>query len=151
PTGTDTRRLSSRARNVLRRDCRNAFGRRYDSQGGRRTVKMIGRREFLVTGAAAATAGIGETAKAARAPAALGQESAKLFLPADDLKASTADRMPLDWHKGRAQKLRDKLAEDSYEGILLTDRWNIIYFTGLWHTTTERPVNVFLPVKGEPV
>src|SRR5262245_19126524 len=114
---------------------------------------MIGRREFLVTSAAAATAaGMSETAKAASASnGALGQESAKLFLPADDLKASAADRMTLDWHKQRAQKLRDKLAEDGYDGILLTDRWNIIYFTGLWHTTTERPVNVLLPVTGEPV
>src|SRR5437660_6845368 len=114
---------------------------------------MVGRREFLVTGAATATAiGLGAASAAASAPAAaLGQESAKLFLPVDDLNASTADRMSLDWHKGRAQKLRDKLAEDGYDGILLTDRWNIIYFTGLWHTTTERPVNVFLPTKGDPV
>ena len=114
---------------------------------------MIGRREFLVVGAAATAAGLGATAEAngGERVAGLGQESAKLFLPADDLKASTQDRMTLDWHKQRAQKLRDKLAEDGYDGILLTDRWNIIYFTGLWHTTTERPVNVFLPLKGEPV
>jgi Xaa-Pro aminopeptidase len=117
---------------------------------------MISRRGFLSrtgsTLAGVAVSGIRASAKAvATPPAVLGEQSAKLFLAEDDLKAATFDRMSLDWHKQRAQKLRDKLAEDGYEGILLTDRWNIIYFTGLWHTTTERLVNVFLPLKDEPV
>ncbi|HXY24243.1 MAG TPA: M24 family metallopeptidase [Candidatus Acidoferrum sp.] len=114
---------------------------------------MISRREFLATtGAAVATTSMAGAAHANPLPAVTGGEkSAKLFLPEDDLKPATFDRMPLEWHKQRAQKLRDKLAEDGYTGILLTDRWNIIYFTGLWHTTTERLVNVFLPLKAEPV
>lgn len=115
---------------------------------------MISRRKFLVTTGAVAS-GVGASALAGTVsarPAAAGDKSAKLFLPEDDLKPATFDRLPLDWHKQRAQKLREKLAEDGYDGILLADRWNIIYFTGLWHTTTERMVNVFLPVKGgEPV
>jgi len=119
---------------------------------------MISRREFIATtgGAVAATgaAGVLPAQPAAAAPGTaqnLGKKSAALFLKEDDLKPSTLDRLPLEWHQARAQKLREKLAEDGYEGILLTDRWNIIYFTGLWHTTTERLVNVFLPVKGDPV
>ena len=116
---------------------------------------MISRREFLATtGGAAAASGLGSAATleaAARDPRAAGEKSRALFLPPDDLKASTLDRLPLEWHQQRAQKLREKLGENGYEGILLTDRWNIIYFTGLWHTTTERMVNVFLPLKGDPV
>src|SRR5499433_2532370 len=112
---------------------------------------MVNRRDFLAAaGAAVAGAGLVEASQG-KGGAAYGQQSAKLFLPADDLKAATTDRMTLEWHKQRAQRLRDKLAEDGYAGVLLTDRWNIIYFTGLWHTTTERMVNVFLPVQGEPV
>jgi len=89
---------------------------------------------------------------AAPAPAAASAEkSTRLFLPEDDLKPATFDRLPLEWHKQRAEKLRTKLAENDFHGILLTDRWNIIYFTGLWHTTTERLVHVFLPVKGDLV
>ncbi|HUK54148.1 MAG TPA: M24 family metallopeptidase [Candidatus Binatia bacterium] len=116
---------------------------------------MISRREFIATtgGAVAATGVAGSFPAAAAAASAqtAGGKSAALFLKEDDLKASTLDRLPLEWHQGRARKLRDKLAEDGYEGILLTDRWNIIYFTGLWHTTTERLVNVFLPREGDPV
>ena len=114
---------------------------------------MISRREFIVTtGAGAAVAGVGSAAAAmplaAGAPAG---NSASLYLPEDNLKPATIDRLPLEWHQRRAELLRAKLAEAGYEGILLTNRWNIIYFTGLWHTTTERLVNVFLPLKGDPV
>jgi Xaa-Pro aminopeptidase len=114
---------------------------------------MISRREFIAaTGAAVTVSSVGTAALPESASAAAVGKSAQLFLPEDDLKPATFDRLPLDWHKNRAKLLREKLAEDGREGILLTDRWNIIYFTGLWHTTTERLVWVFLPAKtGEPV
>src|SRR5262245_41163589 len=41
--------------------------------------------------------------------------------------------------------LQAKLNEDGYAGILLSDPNNIIYFTGLFFTSTERPFRVFLP------
>ena len=44
------------------------------------------------------------------------------------------------------KKLSEKLAERGFSGLLLRDRWNIIYFTGLFFTTTERPFSVYLPV-----
>ena len=116
---------------------------------------MISRREFIVTtGAGTVAASVATTAAATaespqKHPAA--GKSASLFLPEDNLKPSTLDRLPLEWHHQRADLLRGKLADAGYEGILLRDRWNIIYFTGLWHTTTERLVNVFLPLKGDPV
>ncbi|HVN08991.1 MAG TPA: M24 family metallopeptidase [Patescibacteria group bacterium] len=117
---------------------------------------MFSRREFLVTtGAGVAATGVGAAAAAAELPpgaaAPAAGKSASLFLPDDGFKPATFDRLPLEWHQGRANILRDKLAQAGYEGILLRDRWNIIYFTGLWHTTTERLVNVFLPLKGDPV
>jgi Xaa-Pro aminopeptidase len=114
---------------------------------------MISRREFIAaTGAAVTASSVGTTALSRNAEAAAAGKSAQLFLPEDDLKPATYDRLPLDWHKNRAKALLAKLAEDGRDGILLTDRWNIIYFTGLWHTTTERLVWVFLPVKtADPV
>ena len=130
---------------------------------------MISRREFIAaTGAAAAVSSVnaaaaplGEAANSqaaavAGAPSKLAstaasEKSSRLFLPDDDLKPATYDRLSLEWHKQRAQLLQEKLAQDSRDGILLTDRWSIIYFTGLWHTTTERLVQVFLPTKGDPV
>src|SRR6266852_5334250 len=113
---------------------------------------MISRREFIAaTGVAVTVSGVGAAAlpelaaaaAAARsksAAAGAAEKSSRLFLPDDDLKPATYDRLPLEWHKQRAKLLQEKLAQDGRDGILLTDRWNIIYFTGLWHTTTERLV-----------
>ena len=113
---------------------------------------MITRREFIAaTGAAVTVTSVAGASSELPRSAAAAEKSSRLFLPDDDLKPSTNDRLPLEWHKQRAKLLQEKLAQDSPDGILLTDRWNIIYFTGLWHTTTERLVQVFLPTKGDPV
>src|SRR5437870_4335705 len=99
----------------------------------KRATAMISRREFLATtGAAVAASSVGGASASAGAvgnkAATGGEKSARLFLPADDLKPATFDRLSLEWHKRRTQKLLEHLGEDGYEGILLTDRWNIIYF-----------------------
>lgn len=73
-------------------------------------------------------------------------DSAKMLLNRPEHPApSTADRLPLEWHQGRVRILQEKLAERGLDGILITDRWNLIYYTGLWHTTTERPFSCFIP------
>lgn len=78
-----------------------------------------------------------------------GSESAKLFLPPDDLEPTTIDRLPLSWSKERTQVLQQRLAAAGLDGILLTNQWNVIYFTGLFHTTTERMIHCFIPTKGD--
>jgi Xaa-Pro dipeptidase len=113
---------------------------------------MINRRTFLATTGAAAAGSALAAGNALAAPPAQSApasgKSASLFLPADDLKPATYDRLPLEWNKRQVKKLQEKLAADGCDGILLTDRWNIIYFTGLWHTTTERPFYAFIPTQG---
>ena len=78
-------------------------------------------------------------------PSRPGPKSASLFLPPDGLEPASLDRLPLEWHQGRARLLQKELQEEGFAGVLLSDRWNIIYFTGLFHTTTERPFFVYLP------
>jgi Xaa-Pro aminopeptidase len=64
-----------------------------------------------------------------------------LFEPAD------FHRLPLAWHKAKARELKAKARERGVDGgLFLTNRWNIIYATGLWHSTTERPFTCFLPM-----
>src|SRR5260221_880446 len=121
---------------------------------------MISRREFIAaTGAAVSVSSIGGAAipESASGGAALSksaaaaiEKSARLFLPDDDLKPATYDRLPLEWHKQRAKLLQEKLAQEGRDGILLTDRWNIIYFTGLLHTTTQRLIKDLIPTTSQP-
>ena len=54
------------------------------------------------------------------------------------------DRLPLEWNKRTVKRFKDKLAERDLHAFLVRDRLNIIYLTGYWHTTTERPQSVFM-------
>jgi creatinase/prolidase-like protein len=107
----------------------------------------LDRRTLL--GSAAAAAAVASSARVSQAAASAeptGSRSAALFLKEDDgLEPARVDRLPLDWHKGRVKALQNYLQQEGLAGALLTDRWNLIYFTGLFHSTTERPFSVFLP------
>ena len=57
---------------------------------------------------------------------------------------ATYDRLPLEWNKRTVQRFKDKLAERDVAAFMVRDPLNIIYLTGYWHTTTERPQAVFM-------
>lgn len=57
---------------------------------------------------------------------------------------STYDRLPLDWNKRTVRRFKDKLKQQGIEAFLLRDPLNVIYLTGYWHTTTERPQATFM-------
>ena len=116
---------------------------------------MSNRRDFLKASTAAAmgaavvsACGGSEKAPEAGGAAAPAGNSASLLVknPAHPQPA-TYDRLPLEWYKATVGRLQQKLAERGVDGIWITDRWNIIYFTGLFHTTTELPFSVFIPPK----
>jgi len=107
----------------------------------------LDRRSLLVSGGAALGLGVASGAAAqTAAPGVDGSKSAALFVKDDDgLAPATFDRLPLEWHQARAKALQGHMVENGLAGAWLTDPMNIIYFTGLFFTTTERPFSVFLP------
>jgi len=101
------------------------------------------RRQFL-KGSGASVVGaaiVSESARAASASAGL------LRRDPGHPKPASFDRLPLEWHKAALKRLQQRLGERGLDGVLLTDRWNIIYYTGLFHTTTERPFACFIPTR----
>jgi Xaa-Pro aminopeptidase len=54
------------------------------------------------------------------------------------------DRLPLSWNKATVKRFRDRLAELEVPAFLVREPLNIIYLTGYWHTTTERPQACFM-------
>lgn len=61
--------------------------------------------------------------------------------------AADAHRLPLSWYKEKAKALKAAArARGVTGGLFLTNRWNIIYATGLFHSTTERRFACFLPM-----
>ncbi len=60
---------------------------------------------------------------------------------------TTADRLPLEWNKRQTRIFKDKLKARGVEAFLMRDPLNVIYLTGYWHTTTERPQATFMNEK----
>ncbi len=104
---------------------------------------MVKRRDFLGAAGGGLAASVLGTGPAKAATGAGTNRSERLFLPADDLDAAQVDRLPLSWNQERIRTLCARLRQEGIKGVLLTDRWNIIYYTGLWHSTTERLFHVF--------
>jgi Xaa-Pro dipeptidase len=120
------------------------------------------RREFLIHSAAAVATGVvaGGGAMAAAGAAAGGaatggapppstSASAALLRPdPGHPKPATFDRLDETWHRAAIRRLQARLGEEGIDGALLSGHWNIIYFSGLWHTETERPFLLFIPAAG---
>ena len=59
-------------------------------------------------------------------------------------RPATVDRLSLDWNKRTVARFKKLLAEREVEAFLVRDPLNIIYLTGYWHSTTERPQAVYM-------
>ena len=118
------------------------------------------RREFLVGSVSVATGALGgavlagpvtggPSPGAGQKSAAGNGESAKLLKPDPaHPKPALVDRLDEAWHRAAVRRLQGRLREEGIDGVLLSDRWNIIYFSGLWFTSTERPFALFVPAQG---
>lgn len=115
---------------------------------------MTSRRDFLGTfgavtlGAAvggACSPGAGAQSGVIRPGAMHGDSASMLLDRPEHPPAAGYDRLPLEWHQDRVRVLQERLGERGLEGILITDLNNIIYYTGLFHTSTERPFSCFIP------
>jgi Xaa-Pro aminopeptidase len=54
------------------------------------------------------------------------------------------DRLSLEWNQATVGRLKAKLADQDIQAFLVRDPLNIIYLTGYWHITTERPQAAFM-------
>lgn len=112
----------------------------------------ISRRHFMKNmGFGLATVGLGAKPKSLlSSPQKKGSETLLIKDPGHPEEA-TFDRLPLSWYKKAVKSLKEKALEKGVEAIVLQGSWNLIYFTGLFHSTTERPFYVLLPVKEDAI
>ena len=114
---------------------------------GAGAIAASGASGFVNAAEAAGAAGTPPAAPGA-APKSGGSEALLVPNP-EHPKPATIDRLDQKWHQGRITRLKQRLNEEGLAGILLTDRWNIIYFSGLWFTSTERPFTLFVPAAAD--
>lgn len=103
---------------------------------------VIAAREFLVPVLAA------QNEKPTKAARRAGSSERMLAQRPDHPVPATFDRLGEAWYRGAIGRLQDRMREAGCDAVLLTDRWNIIYFTGLFHTTTERLFAILIPAEG---
>ena len=64
--------------------------------------------------------------------------------------AEGPDRLPVEWYKRRIAQVQAELEKRKLDGLLLLNATNIIYTTGYFHISTERPLAALIPKAGDP-
>jgi Xaa-Pro aminopeptidase len=107
---------------------------------------MTDRRSFLKN-VAAGLVGIGAASRCSSIEKTPQGDSARLLIKnPDHPEPADFDRLPISWYKATVKRLREKAGERGIKAIVLQSPWNIIYFTGLFHSSTERPFYAVFPV-----
>jgi Xaa-Pro dipeptidase len=104
---------------------------------------MANRRQFLrtLTGAAAlsVTAGVSSFGRTRRL-------SMSAALP----DAGGLDRLPPDWYRRKIRQVQEQMKQRKLNAVVLLNATNVIYTTGYFHLSTERPLAALIPESGDP-
>ena len=101
------------------------------------------RRDFLLTAAGAVAAGLATNV------AAFGRTRRLSFFAAPS-GTDLPDRLPPDWYRRKIAQVQQEMAERKLDALVLFNAHNVIYTTGYFHLSTERPLAVLIPKSGEP-
>ena len=108
-------------------------------------MDFAGRRSFLRSAAGAAaltftsrTSAFGRTHKL-RISAALAGTAPNL-----------PDRLPPDWYRRKIVQIQQEMAKRNLDALVLLRAVNVIYATGYFHLSTERPLAALIPKSGDP-
>jgi hypothetical protein len=60
------------------------------------------------------------------------------------------DRLPADWYRRKIAQVQKEMAKRNLDALVLMRAVNVIYTTGYFHLSTERPLAALIPKSGEP-
>lgn len=60
------------------------------------------------------------------------------------------DRLPPEWYKKKIRQVQENMAKRKLDALVLLNAQNVIYTTGFFHISTERPLAVLIPKSGDP-
>lgn len=61
------------------------------------------------------------------------------------------DRLQPEWYRKKIGQIQAEMAKNKLDAFLLLNSYNVIYATGYFHLSTERPLGVLIPKAGDPV
>ena len=65
--------------------------------------------------------------------------------------AELPDRLPPAWYRRKVGQVQEAMAARRLDAMVLLHATNVIYTTGYFHLSTERPLAVLIPRSGDPV
>jgi len=104
------------------------------------------RREFLRAMRGAASLGLASSVRLFGRSRAL-RLSGTLAIPEGP---GGRDRLQPDWYRKKIAQVQAEMAKDQLDALVLLNAHNIIYTTGYFHISTERPLAALVPKSGEP-
>lgn len=64
---------------------------------------------------------------------------------------SLPDRLPPDWYRRKIGQVQREMETRKLDALVLLHAVNVIYTTGYFHLSTERPLAALIPKSGDPV
>jgi Xaa-Pro dipeptidase len=61
------------------------------------------------------------------------------------------DRLQTEWYKKKIAQVQAELERRKLDALVLLDSHHVIYTTGYFHISTERPLAALIPKRGDPV
>jgi Xaa-Pro dipeptidase len=74
----------------------------------------------------------------------------KLRVFADVSGASLPDRLPPEWYRRKIAQVQEEMARRKLDALVLLNSHNVIYTTGYFHLSTERPLGALIRKSGDP-
>ena len=106
---------------------------------------LAGRRTFLRNAA-------GATALSFTSAASVFGRTHRLNLSAalNGTAPNLPDRLPPEWYRRKIAQVQQEMAKGNLDALLLLRAVNVIYTTGYFHLSTERPLAALIPKYGDP-
>ena len=60
------------------------------------------------------------------------------------------DRLPEEWYRRKIRQVQDEMKKRNLNALVLLHAPNVIYTTGYFHLSTERPLAALIPESGDP-
>lgn len=64
--------------------------------------------------------------------------------------ADLPDRLPPEWYRRKIGQVQQEMAKRKLDALVLLRSVNVIYTTGYFHISTERPLAALIPKSGDP-
>lgn len=101
------------------------------------------RRQFLRT-----LAGTAALSVSAEVTSFAGMRRLRLNAAMQD--ATSHDRLQPDWYRKKIRQVQQEMQKRKLDALLLLNAHNVIYTTGYFHLSTERPLAALIPKSGDP-